>query len=243
MADDFDKRNRQLTEEMAADEYLRNVSRQWFERASRYEYSYHFTWLGRPIIQFPQDIIATQEIIWATKPDLIIETGVARGGSMIFYASMLELLGGNGIVVGIDIDIRPHNRKEIEMHPFAGRIRMIEGSSVDESVVERVREFAERKQRVLVALDSNHTHAHVLQELKHYSQFVTEGSYLLVFDTITEYMPPEFSANRPWSPSDNPGTALREFLSATDRFVVDEAVDKKLLITATPGGYLRCVKP
>lgn len=239
---DFEERNRENVAAMANDTTLRDLTHEWFARASKHEYSYHFQWMGRPIIQFPQDIIATQEIIWRTRPDLIVETGIAHGGSLVFYASMLELLGGDGRVLGIDIDIRPHNRAAIEVHPMKKRIDMIEGSSVDEAVVARVRETAARHERVLVVLDSNHTHEHVLRELQLYSPLVTPGSYLLAFDTIIEDMPPRFSADRPWAPGNNPKTAVREFLKGTDRFEIDHEIESKLLITVAPGGYLRCTR-
>jgi len=236
---DFEERNRERVAAMASDATLGDVTREWFARASKHEYSYHFQWMGRPIIQFPQDIIAAQEIIWRTRPDLVIETGIAHGGSLVFYASMLELLGGDGRVLGVDIDIRPHNRAAIEAHPMKKRIDMIEGSSVDEAVVVRVRETAARHERVLVVLDSNHTHEHVLRELRLYSPMVTPGSYLLAFDTIIEDMPPDFSADRPWAPGNNPKTAVSEFLKETDRFEIDHEIESKLLITVAPGGYLR----
>lgn len=183
-----------------------------------------------------------QEIIWNVKPDLIIETGIAHGGSLIFYASMLELLGGDGKVLGIDIDIREHNRREIEKHPMFKRITMIEGSSVDKTVVETVRKYAQGKKRVLVCLDSLHTHDHVLQELEAYSSLVTIGSYCVVFDTIVEDLPDEFSADRPWGKGNNPKTAIWEFLKQNDRFVIDKKIENKLLITVAPNGYLKCVK-
>lgn len=237
---EFEARNRDNVAAMANDTELREVTHDWFVRASKHEYSYHFQWMGRPIIQFPQDVIATQEIIWRTRPDLIIETGIAHGGSVVFYASMLELLGGDGRVVGIDIEIRPHNRAAIEAHPMKKRIELIEGSSVDEEIVARVRGIAERHQRVLVVLDSNHTHDHVLRELQLYSPMVTAGSYLLAFDTIIDDMPADFSAGRPWSPGNNPKTAVSEFLKTNDRFTIDHEIESKLLITVAPGGYLRC---
>jgi cephalosporin hydroxylase len=240
--DEFDERNRMVIERMGDDDELRRATREWFAAASRYEYSYHFKWLGRPIIQFPQDIVATQEIIWEVKPDLIVETGIARGGSLIFSASILELIGGEGLVVGVDIDIREHNRVEIERHPMAKRIEMIQGSSVAEETFRQVESFAEGKRRVLVMLDSNHTHEHVLKELELYSRLVTKGSYLIVFDTVVEEMPEELCADRPWSPGNSPQTALREFLRHNDRFEIDAKYDRKLLITVAPGGYLRCVK-
>jgi cephalosporin hydroxylase len=240
--EEFERRNREMIVRLGEDAELRELTRRWFARASRHEYSYHFRWMGRPVIQFPQDLVATQEILWNVKPDLVIETGVAHGGSLIFYASILELIG-KGRVVGIDIDIRAHNRAAIEAHPMFRRIELIEGSSVDDGVFARVRAAAEGQQTVLVALDSNHTHEHVLAELRLYSQLVTPGSYLIAFDTIVEQMPEEFSAGRPWKPGDNPATAVAQFLKETDRFAVDEEIDRKLLISVAPGGYLRCLRP
>jgi cephalosporin hydroxylase len=220
---------------------LRRLSLEWIEQVSRYGYSYNFTWLGRPIIQFPQDVLAMQELIWRVRPRAIIETGIARGGSLIFYASMLELLGEEGRVLGIDIDIRPHNRAALLAHPLARRITLLEGSSVDETVITRVREFA-RGSPVLVVLDSNHTHAHVLRELLLYSPLVTKGSYLVVLDTIIEDLPGDFFPDRPWGKGNNPKTAVREFLTTNDRFVIDKEIENKLLITVAPDGYLKCIK-
>jgi cephalosporin hydroxylase len=209
---------------------------------AQFKYSYNFTWLGRPIIQFPQDILAMQEIIWRVKPDLIIETGIAHGGSLIFYASMLELIGDHGQVLGIDIDIRDHNRVEIEKHPMFKRIRMIQGSSVDGEVVRQTYQFAQRRDSVLLALDSNHTHEHVLKELELYSPLIKKGSYLVVFDTIIEDMPEDFFPDRPWGKGNNPKTAVWEFLKTNDRFVIDREIENKLLITVAPDGYLKCIK-
>lgn len=229
--------------EPAEDRGFEELTREWFARASARKYSYNFTWLGRPIIQFPQDIVALQEIVWSVQPDLIIETGIARGGSLIFYASMLQLIGGNGEVLGIDVDIREHNRAEIVRHPLFHRIRMIEGSSVDPAVVRQVEDFvrARNKRHVMVVLDSLHTHEHVLAEMKLYSSFVTKGSYLVALDTIIEDMPPAFSADRPWGPGNSPRTAVEQFLKHNRRFEADRAIPDKLLITVAPGGYLRCV--
>jgi cephalosporin hydroxylase len=238
---DFEARNARLTEAMATDPDLRRLTRAWFDRVSTYEYSYHFTWLGLPIIQFPQDILAVQEIAWRVRPDVIIETGIARGGSLILSASLLELLGGDGRVIGIDIDIRAPNRRAIESHPLARRITMIEGSSTDAAVVEHVRRLVSGASRVLVLLDSNHTHEHVLQELRLYAPLVTPGSYVIVFDTIIESMPVDAFPERPWGRGDNPATAVQAFLAENDRFVVDEDIDRKLLISVSPGGYLQCV--
>jgi cephalosporin hydroxylase len=240
--DEFEERNEKMVQAMAEDSDLTRLARAWFERAAQFEYSYHFTWLGRPIIQFPQDIVAIQEIVWSVKPVLIVETGIARGGSLVFYASLLELLGGAGRVVGVDVEIRPENRRAIEAHPLARRIKMIEGSSVDPVVVDAVRREAAGSVPVMVVLDSLHTHAHVLRELMLYAPLVTKGSYLVVLDTVIEDMPPAFSGSRPWRPGDNPKTAVAEFLRSSDRFEVDRSIDAKLLITVAPGGYLRCVK-
>jgi cephalosporin hydroxylase len=224
------------------DKALQVASNTWIKDTARYKYSYNFTWLGRPIIQFPQDIVAMQEIVWQVKPDLIIETGIAHGGSLIFYASMLELIGSKGRVLGIDIEIREHNRVEIEKHPMFKRIDLIQGSSVDEAVIKQVRKTAARRKKVLVVLDSLHTHAHVLKELELYSPLVTRGSYLVVFDTIIEDMPADFFPDRPWSRGNNPKTAVRVFLKKNDRFEIDKDIENKLLITVAPSGYLKCIK-
>jgi len=221
---------------------LKEISGRWFLESCRHHYSYEFTWLGRPIIQYPQDIVAVQEIIWQVKPDLIIETGIAHGGSLILYASMLELIDEEGQVIGIDIDIREHNRIEIESHFLSPRILMLEGSSTDGKIIEAVRQIAEKKKRVLVALDSLHTHEHVLNELMIYSPLVTKGSYMLVFDTVIEDLPAGFFSDRPWGKGNNPKTAVREFLKTNDRFVIDKEIQEKIIITAAPDGYLKCIK-
>lgn len=203
-------------------------------------YSYNFTWLGRPIIQYPQDMVAMQELIWDIKPDLIIETGIAHGGSLIFYASILEMIG-KGEVLGIDIDIREHNRKEIESHPMFKRIRMIEGSSIDPAVVAEVASHAKDKKTILVTLDSNHTHDHVLAELKMYSQFVSLNSYMVVYDTIVEKLPEDHLPGhvRPWAIGDNPWTALKTFIADNPQFEIDQSFNNKLLISVAPDGYLK----
>jgi cephalosporin hydroxylase len=204
------------------------------------KYSYNFTWMGRPIIALPQDMIAMQEIIWEVKPDLIIETGVAHGGSIVYYASLLELIGGDGLVIGIDIDIRKHNRELIEQHPMIRRIQLIEGSSTDAEIVEQIKDIASTKKRIMVCLDSNHTHDHVLEELKLYAPFVSVDSYCVVFDTVVEDMPADYDWGvRPWGKGNNPKTAVREFLSQNDDFIVDKMIDSKLLISVAPDGYLK----
>ncbi len=227
---------------MTTDERIERLTLDWINATAKQRYTYHFSWLGRPIIQFPQDVMAMQEIVWQVKPDLIVETGIAHGGSLIFYASMLELMGGEGRVLGIDVDIRAHNRVEIEKHPLSRRIQMIEGSSVDARVIARVRKLAAGKKSVLVALDSNHTHEHVRRELEHYSPLVTKGSYLVVFDTIIEDMPEDAFPDRPWGKGNNPKTAVHEFLKTNKRFVIDKSIEEKLLITVAPDGYLKCIK-
>jgi cephalosporin hydroxylase len=227
---------------LATDAEFAQHSQNWLEKATPHRYSYNFRWMGRPIIQLPQDIVAMQEIIWAVKPEVIVETGVAHGGSAIFYASMLELLGGDRKVIGVDIEIRAHNRSEIRKHPLSRRIELIEGSSTDPSVVSQVTEMCAGKGPILVTLDSNHTHEHVLKELRLYSGLVTKGSYLVVFDTVVEDMPDEFFANRPWKRGNSPKTAVREFLRETTRFQVDQAMDAKLMISVAPEGYLRCIE-
>jgi cephalosporin hydroxylase len=242
MDDRFEEEKKASITALGADAELKALSLEWIARASRNKYSYNFTWLGRPIIQFPQDVLALQEIHWRVRPDLVIETGIARGGSLVFHASMLELTGGQGLVLGIDVDIRPHNREAIEAHPLSRRITMIEGSSVSDDVVVRVREFARGKARPLVVLDSNHTHEHVRKELDLYSRFVKSGSYVVVFDTVIEDMPEDAFPDRAWGKGNNPKTAVREFLRSTDRFAVDRELEAKLLITVAPEGYLKCIK-
>ena len=231
-----------LVAKMAANEELQSLRSGLYPHFVEYKYTYNFSWMGLPIIQFPQDIVAMQEMIWQIRPDLIVETGIAHGGSLVFYASMLELLGGDGLVVGVDVDIRPHNRETIEKHPMSGRIRMIEGSSVDPGVVQQVRDLASGRQRVLVTLDSMHSHEHVIKELNLYSPLVPKGSYLVVFDTAIEELPPGTFTGRPWDKGDNPYTAVQQFLRETDRFVPDTDLDSRLLFTSAPGGYLKCVK-
>ena len=205
-------------------------------------YSYNFSWMGRPIIAYPQDMIAMQELIWEIKPDLIIETGVAHGGSIIYYASLLELIGKNGLVVGIDIDIRKHNRKEIEKSSVSKRIVLIEGSSLEDKVIKQVEKIVKKHKTILVCLDSNHTENHVLKELKIYGKYVSKGSYCVVFDTRIEDLSPDMIIDRPWSIGNNPKTAVKKFLKNNNSFIIDKKVDHKLLISVAPDGYLKRVK-
>lgn len=207
------------------------------------KYSYNFTWMGRPIIAFPQDMIAMQELIWKVKPDLIIETGVAHGGSIVYYASMLELVGGDGLVLGIDIDIRKHNRDLIEAHPMMKRIKLLEGSSVSEEIVNQVKQITSTKKKVMICLDSNHTHEHVLEELKLYAPLTSVGSYCVVFDTAIEDMPADWDWGvRTWGVGNNPKTAVFEYLKTHPEFEIDKSIDSKLLISVAPDGYLKRVR-
>ncbi len=211
------------------------------------KYSYNFSWMGRPIIQYPQDIVAMQELIWTIQPELIIETGIAHGGSLIFEAAMLELnasCGGpkDARVLGIDIDIRAHNKAAIVEHPMAKRITMLQGSSVDPAIVEQVKAHAAGKKRVLVALDSNHTHDHVLAELQAYAPLTTVGSYCVVFDTIVEDLPAGMYPNRTWGPGDSPKSAVKAYLQDHPEFEIDSHIDNKLLISVAPQGYLKRVR-
>ena len=220
----------------------RNLGINFVSETLETKYSYNFSWMGRPIIAFPQDMMAMQEIIWDVKPDLIIETGVAHGGSIVYYASLLELLGSDGIVVGIDIDIRKHNRDLIESHPMMKRIKLIEGSSIDEKIVNQVKDLAKTKSKILICFDSNHTHEHVLEELKLYAPLTSIGSYCVVFDTIVEDMPKEFDWNRPWNKEKNPKTAVWEYLKTNSNFKIDHSIQDKLLVTVAPEGYLKRIK-
>jgi len=223
---------------------LIEAARAFTEASTVPKYSYNFSWLGRPIIQYPQDIVGMQELTSSIQPDLIIETGIAHGGSLIFYASMLELnaaCGGpkDARVLGVDIDIRAHNRQAIEAHPLFRRISMIQGSSVAPETVQQVKTAAQGRKRVLVCLDSNHTHDHVLAELQAYAALTSVGSYCVVFDTIIEDLPADTYPDRPWGPGDNPKTAVREFLRTHPEFAIDKSMDHKLLISVAPDGYLK----
>lgn len=233
---------------------LLKSTRDWMNLANPKKYSYHFEWMGRPIIQYPQDIVAMQELIWEVKPDLIIETGIAHGGSVIMNASLLALLdycdaqSEGGVldplkpkrrVVAVDIDIRSHNRDAILAHPLAGRIQMIQGSSIDPNVVQQVKAAAVGAKRVLVCLDSMHTHDHVLAELEAYAPLVSIGSYCVVFDTVIEDLPADSFPDRPWNKGNNPKTAVWQWLKGNSNFQIDRNIHQKLLITVAPDGFLR----
>ncbi|MCF7900124.1 cephalosporin hydroxylase family protein [Candidatus Babeliales bacterium] len=235
----FNKEKSVNNERLSTETNIKDVSLEWLAKTYRYRYPYNFSWLGVPIIQYPQDIMAMQEIIWSVQPDLIIETGIAHGGSLLFYASMLELLGGDRRVIGVDINLKKHNRDIIEAHPHSQRISMVEGSSSSEQVFKEVEYLARGRKKILVCLDSSHAHAHVLKELELYSPFVSQGSYLVVFDTLVEILPDTFFEKRSWSKGDNPYSAVQEFLKTNTDFEVDTKIDQKLLITANPQGYLK----
>jgi cephalosporin hydroxylase len=227
---------------LATEQSLRRLGLQFLVESARLKYSYNFDWLGRPIIQYPEDLVAMQEIIWRVQPDVVVETGVAHGGSLIHHASLLAMLDGDREVVGIDIDIRPHNRKAITEHPLHGHIRLIEGSSIAPETMEQVYSAVKGRSAPLVVLDSSHTHEHVLNELRLYSPLVRKGGYVIVLDTVVEDMPEDFFPDRPWGKGNNPKTAVHAFLKESDRFEIDREMDAKLLITTAPNGYLRCIK-
>lgn len=233
------------------------AAKEFMRTSTQPKYSYNFSWMGRPIIQYPQDIVAVQELIWKVRPDLIIETGIAHGGSLILSASMLALLDMTDAiekqekidpkeskrkVIGVDVDIRSHNRNAIDAHPMRSRIEMIEGSSISAETIQYVNDVAADYERVLVFLDSNHTHEHVLEELKAYAPLASVGSYCVVFDTIIEDLPEGMYPDRPWGPGNNPKTAVWEFLNSHAEFEIDKMIDNKLLISVAPDGYLARVR-
>lgn len=242
---------------LSEDEQLKKQSLEWNFASARHHYTYNFRYLGRPIIQFPQDIMAMQELIWHVKPDLIIETGIAHGGSLMLSASMLAMIdyceaaeSGKTLdpaasrrrVLGLDIDIRAHNRAAIEAHPLAHKINMIQGSSIAPDIIAQVHEYAKSYESILVCLDSNHTHEHVLAELEAYAFLVSLDSYCVVSDTIIEDAPDYMFSDRPWGKGNNPKTAVWEFLKTNDRFEIDKEIENKLLITVAPDGYLKRIK-
>lgn len=267
--DQFNKQVGNNVLKLASDIRLQSYSREWINQIAQHKYTYNFRWLGRPIIQLPQDMVGLQELIWQIKPDLIIETGIAHGGSLILSASMLAMIdyceaaevgktldprASHRRVLGLDIDIRAHNRTAIEAHPLAHKIDMIEGSSISPQVIARVQENVKGIEHILVCLDSHHTHNHVLAELEAYAPLVSPGSYCIVFDTIIEDMTEGIFADRPWGKGNNPKTAVWEYLrrlkeercTAADgaplHFEIDKTIENKLLITVAPDGYLRRVK-
>lgn len=242
----FEQQVDQRVRDNGTNEPLRESASAFVAESIRAQYSYNFSWLGRPIIQYPQDMVAMQQLIWSLQPDLIIETGIAHGGSLIFSASMLELnaqCGGpaDASVLGIDIDIREHNREAIESHPMFKRIQMIQGSSIDSQIVEQVKGHAHGKQKVMIVLDSNHTHDHVLAELRAYAPLTSVGSYCVVFDTVVEDLPDDIYSDRPWGIRDNPKTAVWAYIKENPGFEIDATIHDKLQITVAPDGYLKRV--
>lgn len=251
---DFQKEVAERVSAMPANKQLSETAAAFMRASTEPKYSYNFSWQGRPIIQYPQDMVAMQELIWRIKPDLIVETGIAHGGSLVFSASQLAQLdlceaieAGTTLdpktsrrkVLGIDIDIRAHNRAAIEAHPMASRIQMIQGSSIAPDIIAQVHAIAAAYSRVLVCLDANHTHDHVLAELQAYAPLTSVGSYCVVFDTLVEDMPKEAYPDRPWGPGNNPKTAVWEYLKVHPEFEIDKSIQNKLLITVAPDGYLR----
>jgi cephalosporin hydroxylase len=238
----FEEKKRAQAEALGRDGEIFKHALKTLHAADKYDYTYLWSWLGVPIIQFPADVMATQEVIWSTKPDVIIETGVARGGSVLFMASLLELID-KGKVIGIDIDIRPHNREAIERHPMGKRVVLIEGSSTDPEVIARLQAHIPRGASVMAVLDSDHSRDHVLAELRSYGPLVTTGCYMVVADTIlghldAEQTPPNRS--KIWLKGNEPRSALTAYLKETDRFEVDPIINGKLILSSSPGGYLRC---
>lgn len=253
----FEKEVQQNILGLGGDKDMLDLTRIWLRDTLKHRYTYNFSSLGRPIIQYPQDMVAMQELIWQIKPDLVIETGIAHGGSLIMNASVLAMLDlcdaiesgetlnpsqSKRMVLGIDIDIRAHNREAIEAHPMASRIQMIQGSSIAPDTIAQVKDIAQDYERVLVSLDSNHTHDHVLAELEAYAPLTSVGSYCVVFDTIVEDMPADMFPDRPWGPGDNPKTAVWEYLKTHPELEIDKDIQNKLLITVAPDGFLKRIK-
>ncbi len=243
MTDDIKEFNefvKNNVEKLGSSQKMQELGVEFLKKTGEFNYSYNFSWMGVPIIQYPQDMVAMQEIIWKIKPDLIIETGVARGGSIVFYSSLMDMMNiDNGKVVGIDIDIRSHNRAAIENHPTAKRIHLVEGSAIDVKTVKQVERIALGSKKTVVCLDSMHTHDHVLEELRLYSKFVTQDSYLVVFDTSIEDMPEDYFPNRPWGVGNSPMSAVKQFLQEGNDFEIDKTISDKMLVTVARNGFLK----
>jgi cephalosporin hydroxylase len=237
----FETEKRADAARLASDVEVQRLNRELTAAADRHNFFYQWSWLGLPVIQTPTDIVILQEIVWNAKPDVIVETGVARGGSMILAASLLEMIGG-GRVIGIDIDIRAHNRAAIEEHPMAKRVSLIEGGSTDAATVDEVQRQIGDAERVMVILDSHHSHDHVRAELEVYAPLVTVDQYLVVADTIIEELPEQTHRPRAWGIGDNPKTALDDYLKTTEAFELDEFIAARQLVASSPGGYLRRVR-
>ena len=250
----FRKEREDTIEAFGRDAGFHERSRAWVQEAMDKRYVYNFDWLGRPIIQYPQDVFAMQELVWATRPDVIVETGIAHGGSLVLSASLLAMLewcdaaqadalldtsSTKRRVIGVDIDIRAHNRAAMESHPMARKITKIEGSSIAKDTIAQVTDLVGDAARVMICLDSNHTHDHVLAELDAYAKLVTPGCYCVVLDTFVEDMPKGFIKDRPWDKGNNPKTAVKEWLAVNPEFAIDEAIENQLMITGAPSGFLK----
>jgi len=238
---ELEESKRSQAQAVANDPALLALARDFLIASDRAGYAYQWTWLGLPIIQSPNDILAVQEIIWENKPDVVIETGIAWGGSIVLYASVLQLLG-KGKVVGVDLNLMDHVRAQIMSYPFSDRIHLYAGSSIEPAIFDAVRAHIAPGQSVMLLLDSNHTHEHVLRELQLYAPLVTKGQYLVVSDTIVDDIPAQEHRPRSWGPGNNPKTALKAYLKETDRFEVDSHMNGKTLLTYSPDGYCRCLK-
>ena len=238
----FQKKVEKNIKLMSLDHELKKKSIDWMVHADKYRYTYNYRWMGIPVIKFPNDIVALQEIIWKVKPDIIIETGIAHGGSIIFSATMMELIGNQGLVIGVDIDIRKHNRIEIEKSKFNKSIKMIEGSSVSQKTIKIIKNFIKKDTKVMVFLDTNHTYSHVKKEIELYSKLVTKNSYLVVEDSFSEFFPKNHFKNRPVDVGNNPMIAIKEFLQKNKNFKIDRKLNDKLSITETFDGYLKKIK-
>lgn len=240
--DEFLELNDRAAGEMGQDKGLQDKALDVLVEADRHRWIHQGSWFGEPVLNLPQDMFAIQDIIWRTRPEFVIEVGVAWGGGMLFESMLLEVLGGQK-VIGVDIFIPEDLRQRLADHgKLSERLVLIEGDSTSEDTLGKIKEIIGGSTKTLVILDSNHTHEHVLKELRAYAPLVGKGQYMICGDTIVEYMPPQLHVSRPWGPGNNPATAVKEFLTETDRFVVDEKIDQRLLFTCHPGGYLQAVK-
>ncbi len=240
--EEFFQINEQAAREMSLDKELQDKALDVLVEADKHRWIHQNTWFGEPLLNLPQDMFAIQDIIWRTRPEFIIEVGVAWGGGMLFEATLLEMLGGQK-VIGIDIFIPPDLRQRLSSHgKLSERLVLIEGSSIAAETLDQVKALLGGSRKVLVILDSYHTHEHVLNELRAYTPFIEKGQYVICGDTVVERIPPQLHRSRPWGPGNNPATAVKEFLSETNRFAVDEKIDQRLLLSCHPGGYLQAVK-
>lgn len=240
--EEFLKINDKSAHEMSLDKGLQSKAIEVLTEADKHRWIHQTTWFGEPLLNLPQDMFAIQDIIWRTRPDYIIEVGVAWGGGLLFDATLLEILGGKK-VIGVDIFIPDDLRERLSSHgKLSERLELIEGSSTDSETIDKIEKILDGSKKSLVILDSFHTHEHVIEELRAYTPFVGEGQYIICGDTIVEKIPEQEHRKRPWGPGNNPATAIKEFLSETDRFEIDEKIDKRLLFSCHPGGYLKAIK-